>query len=283
MPQISRCKPLLGTYVVIRVEAPVSQNALMGLCDEAFAKIELIQRLMSFHDTNSELSFLNREASHRPCPLSSQMHRIIDTALNLSKATQGQYDISIAPQLVANGLLPKHADMASRYFGNWQDIVLTSQQIYFRSPMLLDLGGIAKGYAVDCAFDQIAHKVDNLVINAGGDCRVKRWQDTEIAIKGTDLKGYQYLVKAPMQNAAVATSVHDHNRTTLVSPRCKSLVKKPYSATVFAEDCMTADAVTKIALLNPTLLSKLTQSHQLKQNVIALSTSTLGQLLSMGI
>ena len=47
--------------------------------------------------------------------------------------------------------------------------------------MLLDLGGIA----VDCAFDQIAHKVDNLIVNAGGDCRIKRWQDAEIAIKSS--------------------------------------------------------------------------------------------------
>ena len=283
MSQISRCKPLLGTYVVIRAEAPMSQSALVGLCDEAFATIELIQRLMSFHDTNSELSFLNREAALRPCPLSSQMHRIIETALNLSKATQGQYDISIAPQLIEHGLLPKHAGMANQYSGTWQDIVLTSQRIYFRKPMLLDLGGIAKGYAVDCAFDQIAHKVDNLIVNAGGDCRIKRWQDAEIAIRARDRKGYQHLINAPMQNAAVASSVHAHNETTLVSPRCKSIVGKPHSATVFADDCMTADAVTKIALLNPAFLGQLRQSHQINQNVIALTANVLGQLVSIGI
>ena len=282
MSQISRCKPLLGTYVVIRAEAPMSQSALVGLCDEAFATIELIQRLMSFYIRAANY----RSSIERPpsvCPLSSQMHRIIETALNLSKAAQGRYDISIAPQLIEHGLLPKHAGMANQYSGTWQDIVLTSQRIYFRKPMLLDLGGIAKGYAVDCAFDQIAHKVDNLIVNAGGDCRIKRWQDAEIAIKARDRKGYQHLINAPMQNAAVASSVHAHNETTLVSPRCKSIVGKPHSATVFADDCMTADAVTKIALLNPAFLGQLRQSHQINQNVIALTANVRGQLVSIGI
>ena len=254
---IKRCKPLLGTYVEVSVLSENNNNnTLIDLSECVFSEIQRIENLMSFHDLDSELSYINREAYNYPCSISKDMEEVLLAALNLSKVTNGIYDISIAPSLVRNGILPDQSiDVDDR--ANWQDISIANGKISFKRKLLIDLGGIAKGYAVDRALCLVEDQVKNITVNAGGDLRIKEWSGESVGIKASDTKGSNSLVFVPMHQAALATSSNyymDVNKSAIVDPFTKKELKDKKSISVFASSCMLADALTKVAFLDITLI-----------------------------
>lgn len=262
MNTLARCKPLLGTYVEVSITADVDNQALLEMSSAIFAEIENIQQLMGFHDPETELSQLNRKAHLKPCHVSPHMAKVIGQALQLSKLSEGVFDITIAPELIRQGLLPGVDQPLS---GNWRDIQLEDDQVYFNQPLLIDLGGIAKGYAVDCAFAVCGAEAD-IVINAGGDLRMSHWQGQQIAIRHPDLESGE-LMTVDMQNAALATSapyftegqrsygakgcVMNGEKSAMICPFSRRPVTYYQSVSVFAPNCMLADALTKVATLEP--------------------------------
>ena len=254
---IKRCKPLLGTYVEVSVLSENNNNnTLIDLSECVFSEIQRIENLMSFHDLDSELSYINREAYNYPCSISKDMEEVLLAALNLSKVTNGIYDISIAPSLVRNGILPDQSiDVDDR--ANWQDISIANGKISFKRKLLIDLGGIAKGYAVDRALCLVEDQVKNITVNAGGDLRIKEWSGESVGIKASDTKGSNSLIFVPMHQAALATSSNyymDVNKSAIVDPFTKKELKDKKSISVFASSCMLADALTKVAFLDITLI-----------------------------
>ena len=254
---IKRCKPLLGTYVEVSVLSENNNNnTLIDLSECVFSEIQRIENLMSFHDLDSELSYINREAYNYPCSISKDMEEVLLAALNLSKVTNGIYDISIAPSLVRNGILPDQSiDVDDR--ANWQDISIANGKISFKRKLLIDLGGIAKGYAVDRALCLVEDQVKNITVNAGGDLRIKEWSGESVGIKASDTKGSNSLIFVPMHQAALATSSNyymDVNKSAIIDPFTKKELKDKKSISVFASSCMLADALTKVAFLDITLI-----------------------------
>lgn len=252
-----RCKPLLGTYVEVSVLSENNNNnTLIDISECVFSEIQRIENLMSFHNLDSELSYINREAYKHSCSISKDMEEVLLAALNLSKVTNGIYDISIAPTLVRNGILPgQHVDVDGQ--ANWQDISIVKGNISFKRKLLIDLGGIAKGYAVDRALCKVENQVKNITINAGGDLRIKEWSGESVGIKASDTKGFKSLICIPMHQAAVATSSNyymDVNKSAIIHPLTKKEVKDKKSISVFASSCMLADALTKVAFLDITLI-----------------------------
>ena len=154
MSSLVRCQPHLGTYVEISVSGDVSEDELISASNSAFLKIKLVQSLMSFHDEESELTRINRYASREPVPISSETKFVLEQALRLSEKTDGLFDITVAPKLVASNALPDHNFELSPT-GTWRDIIIEDNEVRFTRPVLLDLGGIAKGYAVDQANEQM--------------------------------------------------------------------------------------------------------------------------------
>ncbi len=252
---IKRCKPLLGTYVEVSVLSESDDKALLSITEDVFSEIQRIEDLMSFHSPDSELSFINKEAYKHSCSISKEMEEVLTVALNLSVITNGVYDISIAPTLVKNGLLPDHSlDIDEQ--ANWQDVSIANGNIRFKRKLLLDLGGIAKGYAVDKALCLVENRVKNITINAGGDLRMKKWQGKTVGIKTSNTKGLKSIISMPMHQAAVATSNNsymDSNQSSIVHPFTKKTVKDKKSISVFASSCMLADALTKVAFLSANL------------------------------
>jgi len=249
MNTLTRCKPLLGTYVEISITADIDNQALLEMSSAAFAEIEQIQQLMGFHDPDTELSQLNRKAHLKPCHVSPHMVKVISQALELSELSKGVFDITIAPELIKQGLLP---DVHQQVSGNWRDIQLEGDQVYFKQPILIDLGGIAKGYSVDCALAVCDREAD-IVINAGGDLRMSHWQNQQIAIRHPEL-GSSELINVQMQNTALATSAPyfiEEEKSAMICPFTRQPVNYQQSVSVFAPSCMLADALTKVAVLEP--------------------------------
>lgn len=268
MNLLSRCRPLLGTFVEVSVSENVSDKALIDLSSQAFEEIDRIQCLMSFHDDTSELSALNKTAHITPHMISKDMWAVLSQALSLSALTDGLFDVSIGQELVAQGSLPNH--LARRpSTGTWKDIVLDEEQIFFKQPLLLDLGGIAKGYAVDCALKKLAGATSARV-NAGGDLACTDWQTTPVTIRNPQANGMG--VTFPMCAPAVATSgcYFQEARSVMIDPHTRKPVERKESVSVFAPTCMLADALTKIAYLDE-------HSSALMQQLNAQAVSIDGQ------
>jgi thiamine biosynthesis lipoprotein len=261
MASLTRCQPHLGTYVEVTVSADTSDERLIDASNAAFSAIEKIDRLMSFHSVESELTMINKTASQQPVQISSDMNFVIEQALFLSRNTNGVFDITIAPELITNNLLPDHGLDFSES-GTWKDIILSNAQIQFKQPVLLDLGGIAKGYAVDCAINAVEETID-ITVNAGGDLRMRPWRDKHVSMRHPE-SPRSVFVDTVMENCASATSAsYDSNIDSIIisrdsQPNQMNLNNK--SVTVFAENCLTADALTKVAYLNPDMLRRNTFS-----------------------
>ncbi len=248
MNSLSRCKPLLGTYVEVNITADVTDDVLIEMSNKAYAAIQRIEKLMSFHDADSELTHINLNAHLNPCKISGDMEAVLRQALEISALTDGIFDISIAPELVKRGHLPCIKNNVEPS-ACWQDITLQAGEVSFEKNMLIDLGGIAKGYAVDQAISLFDDDVD-VTVNAGGDLRMNHWQGKEVFIKspGEDKKT---LVALQMQADALATSAAYYldGSSVIITPASGLPVMENSSFSVFADSCMLADGLTKVAYL----------------------------------
>lgn len=240
----------MGTLVHVAAIGPAAHESI----EAAFAAIALVDRLMSFHDPQSELSKLNREAAHAPQSIHPWTWAVLRRALTLSEASGGLFDITVAPLLVKQGLLPGVAD-ATLESGMALDIVLMPEcKVFFKRPMLIDLGGIAKGLAIDVAIHALRKgRCTQAMVNAGGDLRCFG----PIA-QPIHLRRRQGLVKvAELRCGAIATSAPhaDHPDRlaqplgSIFDPRAKQEWNGDGAVMVAAPSCVIADALTKVAAL----------------------------------
>ena len=180
--------------------------------------------------------------------ISEDMYQVLNQALMLSQLTQGLYDITMTPKLIERKILP---DLGYHYSptSTWQDIRLDENEIYFRQPLILDLGGIAKGFAVDKAV--AAAQECDVIVNAGGDLKMTHWQDKTASIR-LPQSPIEKQVTVPMQAAALASSGHyfqQQDVMAIIDPTGQIKADRDVSVSVFAESCMLADALTKVVYL----------------------------------
>lgn len=255
--ELRRARPLLGTLVEIRASGDMA--ALAAATDAAFAAIERIQRLMSFRDADSDVTRLNRAAFRSPVRVERETWEVLAAAAQFSQASNGVFDITVARQLVDWGYLPELApiDGASDDRASYRDVLLEDDcRVRFAKPLLIDLGGIAKGYAVDRACEALeSYGVRAYVVNAGGDLRVGSAAEP-VHVRDPAAPG-RLLPLATLADASVATSAsyfaakrwRGRDVQPLVVPATRSAAASTASVSVIADRCMTSDALTKIVAL----------------------------------
>lgn len=254
---IRRCRPLLGTYV--EMSARGAPEILESALQQAFAAMERVQQLMSVQTTESELSRVNREASRHPVTLHPWTWRVLQAGQRLAEESGGAFDFTAAPS------------DRQQFPGNWRDLELrTGRQVRFGRPLQLDLGGIAKGFAVDRAIEALrrAGAISGLV-NAGGDSRLfgPEGQTFHLRHPGSARVGP---VSLSVRQAALATSAPTFSRrkvrgrwiSDLVDPRRGRAFTSPVSITVVAPTCLWADALTKAVWVLGEQAAPLLARHQ---------------------
>ena len=241
---------MLGTYVELYLEADKSDNDLMQISEFAFDEINRIERIMSFHDRTSELSYINQNAHKKCCAISIELEEVIARSLDISKQSNGLFDITIADDMIKAGLLPmQKTDTVITISASFKDIILPGDQtIAFKQPLLIDLGGIAKGYAVDKAYQKIVDHVDDVVINAGGDLKHKCWQNKSVLIQTNNEDVIPITMHAPAQ-ATSSWYYQDNQKAAIMNPIRKFFSQTKQTVSVCAKECMTADALTKLCFL----------------------------------
>ena len=245
---MTRCKPMLGTLVEISISTKKSSIDLVSLSDKAFAAIKQVERTMSFHNSASELSYINRHAYLKPCDLSPHMEEILLNAIEISEQSQGIFDVTVAPHLIKQKLLP---DIGVPFDTSacWKDIIITNGCVHFQKPLIIDLGGIAKGYAVDQAIASCEGHCLDITVNAGGDLRTKLWQEKIVSIRRNNSSSD--FIDVEMRDTALATSAsyYLNGKNAIICPRTEHVAEQNKVASIFAPTCMMADALTKILYL----------------------------------
>jgi thiamine biosynthesis lipoprotein len=257
-PATERARPLLGTLVATRVRGLGEREAHRAI-DEAFGEIELIHSRMSFHEAGSDVSMLNRDAHRRPVRVHPYTYDVLRLAREFSEASEGSFDVTVATVLVNWGFLPSpspepHPDPLA----DWRDIDLQSGcHVRFRRPLWIDLGGIAKGYAVDRAIEKLRqHGAPAGSVNAGGDIRVYGQPAESVALR-LELGPSRELPVVKIQNGSIASSdgapARRPQRGTIRAPHIDSRTHRPSGlrcfVSVVAPDCVTADSLTKAVLV----------------------------------
>lgn len=177
---VERRWTVMGTYASARVYAEAEGDADRVL-DDIRAALERVDASMSNWKDDSELSRLNREAAERPFVVEDpDLLRCIRMSLEYARVTRGAFDPTVGPLMRAYGfrpLDPRVPDDASleeaRAGVGWEKVAVVdgARAVRFEAPGVeIDLGGIAKGYALDVAAREFARaRVWGALIGLGGD------------------------------------------------------------------------------------------------------------------
>src|SRR4029453_14877878 len=120
------------------------------------------------------VSRLNRRAYAAPLEVDPRTFAVLRRARRISRASGGLFDCTVGGALVALGLRPPTVAAPRGHGASWRDVeLLPGCRVRFRRPLAVDLGGIAKGYAVDQAILALEGAgASAACVNAGGDLRV---------------------------------------------------------------------------------------------------------------
>ena len=246
---IERARPLLGTVVAVRV-SDVTPRAAHRAIDRAFASISEVHALMSFQEAASDVSRINREALRAPVTVHAHTFRVLKWAARMAQISSGVFDVSIGSTLVDWGLLPApDADAAPDPHATFRDIeLLDGRRVQLRRPLWIDLSGIAKGYAVDCAVAALRRSgITRACVNAGGDLRVVGAEAEAVAIR-TAFAPAESRPIIEISDGALATN-GGPTRCHVAAHTSKAIDMRTTVA-VLARRCVLADALTKVVLAN---------------------------------
>ncbi|MEP7096040.1 MAG: FAD:protein FMN transferase [Dokdonella sp.] len=267
---VRRAQAWLGTFVEIRVGG-LPPLAAIAAIEAAFVEVAAVHALMSFHETGSDLSRLHRMAAGVPVQVDPRTYDVLVAALRFADESGGCFDPTIAARLVAWDLLPRPigATLLDPQ-ANWRDVeLLDGAHVRFHRQVWLDLGGIAKGYAVDRALEVLrARGATAACVNAGGDLRRFGEAAESVALRHGSANRCA-LPEIELGNAAVASSVvtaHGERgdqcvHSVHVNARSGRSMRARRAVSVVADTCMTADALTKVMLADVRVGGRLLRRH----------------------
>lgn len=265
-----RCKPLLGTYVEITAHThtnhPIAYRDLKFCIEKAFSIIHDLHLRLNFYTENSELSHLNRLAHLRPLEISIELKAILVIAKEIHFHSEGLFNCGIGQ--CALKLEKDHVQ-----FGDLADLqFLPHNHVYAKRPLCLNLSGIAKGYAVDCAVDILLKQgVAAGCVNAGGDLRLFGQKAQKIHLRIPHLS-HALIELGELQNGAIASSANyfcspispQSLGQGIVDPQQQLLSNSPHSYSIIAPQCVHADALTKVLALSQQVLHPCFQRYDAK-------------------
>lgn len=261
---------IMGT--VIRVELwhdnqDTANKAIASVMDE----MHRIDRLMSPYKKSSALSQINKEAAHKAVRIDTELFDLIAQSLYFSKLTNGAFDITFSSvghlYDYRKKIHPSDKQIKQNLKRlNYRHIILDSQAntIRFAIPgVSIDLGGIAKGYAVDTSIALLKEAgIKHAIITAGGDSRVigdRRGRPWIIGIKDPR-KSHAVKGTIPLVHSALSTSgdyeryfvkngEHFHH---ILRPDTGKSARQLRSVTIIGSDATTTDALsTSVFVLGP--------------------------------
>lgn len=261
-------------HTVVEVVAiGAARDKLENACEAAASACRRVERRMNFYDPRSELSRLNREARGGAwVEVSPQLARVLGEAKRIHDAASGAFDpttgalVRLYRKTRDGGGWPGSAEIARARRGlGMESVEISGHRVRFGKPgTQLDLSGIAKGYAVDCAVAAMrAAGASAGLVNAGGDLFVFGSAPRLSAATIQDPHNPQRTRhEIALLDEALATS-GDSEQGVMVAGRALSHLIDPATgkpvqaslagASVRAESAMAADAWASALYVRPAL------------------------------
>ena len=212
----AREEAIMGTRIAVEVWHEDGAAAEAAI-DAVIAEMHRVDALMSTYKPESQLSRVNREAAAGPVKVEPELARLVARALEFSEMSDGAFDVTYASvgylYDYRAGKHPTDAEIAAALPAiNWRHVVVdtaASTIRFLRPGVRVDLGGIAKGHAVDSCIALLeARGVTNATVTAGGDSRIlgdRRGRPWIVGIRHPDDRG-RVIARIPVEDAAISTS-----------------------------------------------------------------------------
>ena len=174
-PQAAAREWIMGTLAEVRVYAAPDAAAARAAVDAAMAEWRAIDRLMAIQRPESEVSRLNRDGGRGGVTVDRRVIEVVQRSIEVSRLTDGAFDVTVLPVVLAwgfDGPSPHRPASPPAAPAGYQSLVVDERAatIRFTAPHAgIDLGGIAKGYALDRARDLLrARQVRSAWLDLGG-------------------------------------------------------------------------------------------------------------------
>jgi thiamine biosynthesis lipoprotein len=179
---VQKTESIMGTEVTITVVARTNAEGAAAI-DAAMAEVRRFDQMMSLYKDESEITRVNLAAGKNPVKVSPEMIEVVEHASEISKLSGGAFDVTIGPLVVLwqmrlkEGKVPTDEEITNvRSRVNYKDIVIDKKAstLFLRKPnMIMDFGGVAKGYAADKAAEVLRKRgIENGIVALAGDIRV---------------------------------------------------------------------------------------------------------------
>lgn len=256
----------MGVDVRLVVYAPDKPTAERA-CAAAFERFAELDTIMSDYRPDSELMRLCAKAGGPPVAVSRDLFTVLQRAQEVAKKSDGAFDVTCGPlitlwrQARKTHVLPSAEEIAqAREHVGWRKVVLDSRKRTVRllvPGMKLDLGGIGKGYADDCAQETLRRNgITRALVEAGGDIVVT---DPPPGEKGWKIQ-VANAAKAPQapillfSNRAISTSgdteqfveIGGKRYSHIVDPRTGQALTDRIQVTITAPNGLTSDSLSKV-------------------------------------
>jgi thiamine biosynthesis lipoprotein len=284
----------MDTLVTATVISEQRAGEVRAELERALRWFCLVESACTRFDPRSEVSQLAARPG-TPMPVGPILLAATEVALAAAAASGGAFDPTVGAAMQQRGYDRNYRTGARVRLpvepaASWLDVVLDrdAATILFRRPLLLDLGAVAKGLAVDLALGELT-RFPGVVVEAGGDLRVRgtneRREPWRVGVR--DPRGDPGSVLAS-GDAAICTSAGYARQSPggghhLLDPRSGESPTHVLSATVIAPTCAAADALATAAfVLGPAGGIDLLEREQVEGVIVTqqgrLQTHNLGRL-----
>ena len=270
----SGTREVMGTFVNIVSVAPDSKTANQSV-EAAFSELVRIDKMMSDYKKDSPLSQINKNAFKEPVAASEEIMEVLSLSKKYSELSEGAFDVTIGPVVdlwrssQKQGRLPTDKELAeAKAKVGYEKLILdkSGNTVKFAvEGMRLDLGAVAKGYAIDAAAS--AMKSSGAVagfVDVGGDILTfgvppkpkKHWL---IGLQDPT-KENSLLLVLKVNGMAVATSgdyqryeeIGGEKHSHIKDPKTSQAAKALRSVTVIAPTAVVADILaTTVSVIGP--------------------------------
>jgi thiamine biosynthesis lipoprotein len=253
---------IMGTRISVQLWHQEKRQGETAI-DAVMEEFRRLDKKLSPYIESSELSLVNRMASHEPLVISEELYHLIETSLEYAELTEGAFDITFASighrYNYREGVKPSDT-LIERTLPliDYRNIQLNSDKgtIFFEMPgVRIDLGGIAKGYAVDRGIELLQQRgIAHALISAGGDSRLlgdHRGRPWHIGIQAPRDKE-RMAAMLPLTNTAISTS-GDYERFFerdgvryhhIISPKTGRSADTLQSVTILGPNATRTDALS---------------------------------------
>jgi thiamine biosynthesis lipoprotein len=207
---------IMGTTIQVQAWHADPSIARRGI-EAVVAEMHRIDAQMSTYKDDSELSRINTRAAEQTVPVSDELAALIARALEFSELTEGAFDVTYASVgYLYDFRLGVHPDARSLEEAlpgvNFRHVILDRERgtvAFDRKGVRIDLGGIAKGYAVERGADILrAHGIEHAQIGAGGDTRLlgdRRGRPWIVGVRDPRDRS-RIVAQLPLVDEAISTS-----------------------------------------------------------------------------